>query len=126
MANIPETALGKSVDYPQAYAPELLVAIPRIIGRSELGISEEDSLPFQGEDFWTAFEISWCNQSGLPQVAVGEFVLPCDSPCIVESKSLKLYLNSLNQHRFSSWESAKQTVFLDLSRYGAFCHRNDP
>ena len=110
-----DTPLGKFVDYPETYEPALLFAIPRAIGRGDLGISADASLPFQGEDFWTAFEISWCNDHGMPQVAVGEFVLPSESPNIIESKSLKLYLNSLNQHRLPSWALAQQTMVDDLS-----------
>ena len=114
-----DTPLGKTVDYPSAYAPELLFAIPRALGRAELGLSSgneiDDVLPFAGEDMWTAYEISWCNLQGKPQVVVGEFILPCDSPFIVESKSLKLYLNSLNQHRFTSLQAARQTIADDLS-----------
>jgi len=117
--NVTDTPLGKTVDYPSAYAPELLFAIPRATGRAELGLlpgNEADAvLPFAGEDMWTAYEISWCNLQGKPQVVVGEFILPCDSPFIVESKSLKLYLNSLNQHRFASLQAARQTIADDLS-----------
>ncbi|PCJ36316.1 MAG: NADPH-dependent 7-cyano-7-deazaguanine reductase QueF [Cellvibrionales bacterium] len=119
-ANVNDTPLGKTVDYPSAYAPELLFAIPRAPGRAELGLSPGnevgDVLPFAGEDMWTAYEISWCNLQGKPLVAVGEFILPCDSPFIVESKSLKLYLNSLNQHRFVSVALARQAIADDLSR----------
>ncbi len=117
-SNMNDTSLGKTVDYPSAYAPELLFAIPRSAGRAELGIESEATnlLPFSGDDLWTAYEISWCNAQGKPLVAVGEFVLPCDSPFIVESKSLKLYLNSLNQHRFTSFEDVTKTITDDLSR----------
>ncbi len=115
-SKIPDTSLGQTVDYPEFYAPELLFAIPRLAGRIELGLSENEVLPFLGEDLWTAYEISWCNDKGKPLVAVGEFIFPANSSCIVESKSLKLYLNSLNQHRFASVEAARFTIAGDLSR----------
>ena len=117
-SNDSDTPLGKTVDYPSAYAPQLLFAIPRDAGRAELDFEsgELNVLPFTGEDLWTAYEISGCDTKGKPWVAVGEFSLPCESPFIVESKSLKLYLNSLNQHRFASLQAARQTIADDLSR----------
>lgn len=121
-SNHSDTPLGKAVDYPSAYAPQLLFAIPRDEGRAELGLVLDPSskattlLPFSGEDLWTAYEISGCDTKGKPWVAVGEFTLPCASPFIAESKSLKLYLNSLNQHRFASLQTARQTIADDLSR----------
>ena len=117
-SNDNDTPLGKVVDYPSVYAPQLLFAIPRDAGRAELDFESGalNVLPFTGEDLWTAYEISGCDTKGKPWVAVGEFSLPCESPFIVESKSLKLYLNSLNQHRFSSLQAARQTIADDLSR----------
>ena len=116
--NTGDIPLGKTLDYPSAYAPQLLFAIPREAGRVELGFDSTalGSLPFTGEDLWTAYEISGCDTQGKPWVAVGEFTLPCESPFIVESKSLKLYLNSLNQHRFASLQAARQTIADDVSR----------
>ena len=129
-SNMVDTPLGKTVDYPSAYAPQLLFAIARLAGRTELGLDSltgneagneagnetSATLPFAGNDLWTAYEISWCNTQGKPLVVVGEFIVPCDSPFIVESKSLKLYLNSLNQHRFDCVEAARLTIANDLSR----------
>ena len=80
--------------HPSEYSPQLLRAIPRAEARSRLGIA--DALPFSGEDIWNAYELSWLDPNGKPVVATGEFRFPADSPNIVESKSLKLYLNSLN------------------------------
>ncbi|MBQ0719041.1 MAG: NADPH-dependent 7-cyano-7-deazaguanine reductase QueF [Gammaproteobacteria bacterium] len=117
-SNIAAAPLGKTLDYPSAYAPQLLFAIPRLAGRTELGLDSRsaNTLPFAGQDLWTAYEISWCNLQGKPLVAVGEFTVACESPFIIESKSLKLYLNSLNQHRFASLPAARQTIADDLSR----------
>lgn len=113
-----DNPLGKTVDYPANYAPEALFAIPRELGRADLGLAGKAraDLPFKGEDLWTAYEISWCNPRGKPLVAVGEFILPCASPFIIESKSLKLYLNSLNQSRFASLAAVTKTIADDLSR----------
>ena len=94
-----EILLGKDVDYDASYAPQLLCPIARAPGREVLGIAA--ALPFRGVDIWNAYELSWLDASGKPRVAIGEFHIPADSPHIVESKSFKLYLNSLNQHRFA-------------------------
>ncbi len=91
--------LGKETGYPNAFDPGLLVALPRSTNRKQLGLSEQ--LPFVGEDVWHAYEISWLNKQGLPRVAVGRFYFPCTSPSIIESKSFKLFLNSLNQEKYN-------------------------
>ena len=99
MTTILDSPLGKSSDYVAQYDPSLLYPIARSESRKALGLN--DALPFFGEDIWTGYELSWLNTKGLPQVALIEFCLPCDSPNIVESKSIKLYLNSFNQSHFS-------------------------
>lgn len=106
--------LGQQVDYPKDYDPSVLVPIPRAGNRSALGLNE-GVLPFTGADVWNAFELSWLSLQGQPQVARGRFVFPCTSPNLVESKSLKLYLNSLNQHRFDDLHHATATIKADLS-----------
>lgn len=106
--------LGQQVDYPRAYDPGQLVPIARADNRRALGIG--DALPFVGADVWNAFELSWLDLHGLPQVARGRFIFPCDSPNLIESKSLKLYLNSLNQHRFADRDVAVATIQTDLSQ----------
>lgn len=105
--------LGQQVDYPKVYDPGQLVPIPRAENRVPLGIGTE--LPFVGADVWNAFELSWLDLRGMPQVARGRFIFPCTSPNLVESKSLKLYLNSLNQHRFADRDAAVATIQADLS-----------
>lgn len=105
--------LGKPVEYPCDYQPSLLFAIERKEKRIELGI--DASYEFHGEDIWNAYEISWLNQKGIPQVAIGEIRFPHSSPRIVESKSFKLYLNSLNQTRFSNIDEVKLIIANDLS-----------
>ena len=99
---------------PSEYSPHLLQTIPRAEGRLGLGIT--DALPFSGEDIWNAYELSWLDPNGKPVVATGEFRFPADSPGIVESKSLKLYLNSLNASHYESAEAVRRTIADDLAR----------
>jgi len=106
--------LGKQSAYVSTYSPELLRAIPRHSARLALGI-DSAQLPFFGEDVWNAYELSWLNNKGKPEVACAEFRFPCESPAIIESKSLKLYLNSLNQSTFGSVDQLLQTLKKDFS-----------
>ncbi|MFJ4389191.1 NADPH-dependent 7-cyano-7-deazaguanine reductase QueF [Pseudomonas soli] len=106
--------LGKSSEYVATYTPSLLFPIPRLAKWAELGVSG-DALPWQGVDFWNCFELSWLLPSGKPVVAIGEFAIPCDSPNIIESKSFKLYLNSLNQTVFASVAELQACLVKDLS-----------
>ena len=106
--------LGKSSEYISTYTPSLLFPIPRAAKWAELGLSAE-TLPYAGVDFWNCFELSWLLPSGKPVVAIGEFCFAADSPNIVESKSFKLYLNSLNQTVFADTQSLEQTLRADLS-----------
>lgn len=105
--------LGKEVDYDADYDPALLCAIPRQPGRDALGL--QTPLPFRGWDIWTAYELSWLNTHGKPLVACAEIRIPADSLNIVESKSLKLYFNSFNQHRFADAENVRVTITQDLT-----------
>jgi len=105
--------LGKSVTYADTYQPSLLDAIPRQWQRDTIGVS--NPLPFVGWDTWNAFEISWLNTKGKPQVAVAQIQVPCTSPNLIESKSLKLYLNSFNNTRFENAEKVRRTISQDLS-----------
>jgi len=114
MADYRDTALGDTTDYPSHYDAGLLYPIARQRGRDELGV-QSAALPFNGVDLWTAYELSWLQPKGLPQVAIAEFSVPADSPNIIESKSLKLYLNSLNQHRLAGEFELQQLLEQDLS-----------
>jgi 7-cyano-7-deazaguanine reductase len=105
--------LGRHTPAPQEYSPDILHAIPRKLARDKLQIAE--NLPFHGVDLWHAYEISWLDQTGKPAVFVGKFSVPAQSPNIVESKSFKLYLNSLNSTRFPSVEQAHSTIVTDIS-----------
>jgi len=106
--------LGRSIAYRDTYAPELLFPIARQIKRDEIGLPG-DALPFVGEDLWNAYELSWLNAHGKPVVAIGTFKVPASSPRMIESKSLKLYLNSFNQHRFIDPALVRDTLIRDLS-----------
>lgn len=110
-----QSLLGRATPYRSDYAPELLFPIPRQQKRDELRI-RADALPFVGEDVWNAYELSWLNARGKPQVAVGVFRIPAYSPCLIESKSLKLYLNSLNQTPFADVDQVRACVRKDLSQ----------
>ena len=106
--------LGKSSEYIATYTPSLLFPIPRAAKWAELGLTAQ-TLPYQGVDFWNCFELSWLLPSGKPVVAIAEFSIPADSPNIIESKSFKLYLNSLNQTPFADRAALVATLEQDLS-----------
>lgn len=110
-----DAPLGHPTDYPDAYAPGLLYALPRAPQRAALGI-RGDALPFVGVDLWTAYELTWLDARGKPMVAIATLEIPAESPSIVESKSMKRYLGSFAQTRFE--EPGEVTVALthDLSR----------
>lgn len=105
--------LGKATEYPAEYSPELLFPIPRSDSRQALGLGAK--LPFQGADLWNAWELTWLDPSGKPVVATAVLTVPVDSANIVESKSLKLYLNSLAMSRYASIEEVAAIVTADLS-----------
>lgn len=105
---------------PEAIDDSLLVAIPRELNRTQYKIDSND-LPFKGFDTWHCYEISFLNSNGYPINCVGKISYPCDSEFIVESKSIKLYLNSFNMQRFplsnidDCMDAAKEKIQTDLS-----------
>lgn len=105
--------LGKKTEYANQYDPSLLQPVPRSLNRNDLHLG--DTLPFLGCDLWTLYELSWLNDNGLPQVAIGEVAIPATSANLIESKSFKLYLNSFNQTRFSTWADVQARLQHDLS-----------
>ncbi len=105
--------LGKTSSYADQYDPGLLFPLPRQPKRDEIGISATP--PFLGADLWTAYELSWLNPRGKPQVAIAHFTVPCESPNIIESKSFKLYLNSFNNSRFDDAQAVLERLKADLS-----------
>jgi len=114
MANTPEQSqLGKASRYADQYDASLLFPIPRAPKREEVGVTGRPV--FFGADLWTAFELSWLNTKGKPQVAIAHITIPAESTHIVESKSFKLYLNSFNNTRFASHEEVKARIRADIS-----------
>ncbi|MBA4707917.1 NADPH-dependent 7-cyano-7-deazaguanine reductase QueF [Aquitalea aquatica] len=109
-----QSPLGKTVSYQDQYDASLLFPIPRKMKRDEIGVNEQ-ALPFAGVDIWTGFELSWLNARGKPQVGIATFLIPADSPNLIESKSFKLYLNSYNQTRIASLAELQAQLALDLS-----------
>ena len=106
--------LGQKTEYAANYDRTLLQPVPRALNRDALGIT--DAQPFTiGTDIWTAYEISWLNEKGLPQVAIADIYLDYRSRNLIESKSFKLYLNSFNQSKFADFEQVAQTMQQDLS-----------
>jgi len=93
--------------------PGLLFPVARQVKRDEIQVPLP--LPFHGCDLWNAYELSWLNPDGRPEIAIAEFRVPCDSECLVESKSLKLYLNSFCQSRFASKDEVEATLARDLA-----------
>lgn len=115
--NTPEQSqLGKASAYVDQYDAGLLFPIARSEKRNEIGIT--GTLPFMGADMWTAFELSWLNSKGKPQVAIAQITIPCESPCIAESKSVKLYFNSFNNTRFGGSnhgaDEVREAIALDI------------
>ncbi len=111
--NTPEQSqLGKTSAYADRYHPSLLFPLPREPKRREIGIT--GSVPFLGADLWTAYELSWLNPRGKPQVALAHITIPCESTHIVESKSFKLYLNSFNNTVFESADAVRERIRADI------------
>ena len=112
--NTPEQSqLGKVSAYIDQYDASLLFPLPRLAKREEIGAAI--SPPFFGADLWTAYELSWLNLRGKPQVALVQFTIPCETPNLIESKSFKLYLNSFNNSRFAEASEVQAKLRTDLS-----------
>ena len=114
--NTPDgSLLGRAAAYPDRYDPGLLFPIPRAAARAELGL-DSAALPFHGHDRWHAYELGWLDARGKPVTATATFLVPADSPNLVESKSLKLYLNSFNGERLDSSDTLRARIQGDLAR----------
>lgn len=113
--------LGENTHYPKTYNPDILYPISRNVGRDEIKHITGFCQSYQGVDIWQAFEISWLNPKGISQVAILKLFIPADSPNIVESKSLKLYFNSLNFTVFEDKQQLIDTIIQDIS----FCVKKD-
>ena len=112
MSTPENSPLGKATAYAGRYDPSLLFPIPREHKRIDIGVIEP--LPFTGVDIWNAYELSWLDAHGKPQVALAEFRVPAHSPNIIESKSFKLYLNGFSQERIEA-PALIDTLARDLS-----------
>jgi 7-cyano-7-deazaguanine reductase len=108
-----DSPLGKASAYVDQYDASLLFPIARAPQRQTLGAGTQ--LPFFGADLWTAYELSWLNLRGKPQVAIAHVMVPCESTHIIESKSFKLYLNSFNGSRFTDEQAVRQRLQTDIS-----------
>ncbi|OIN93809.1 MAG: NADPH-dependent 7-cyano-7-deazaguanine reductase QueF [Comamonadaceae bacterium CG1_02_60_18] len=112
--NLPEhSGLGQPTTYPSQLDAAQLYPIARALSRADLGLGA--SLPFMGADLWTAFELSWLNARGKPQVALAHITVPCESTNLIESKSLKLYLGSFANTRFAGAAQVQQRLRTDLT-----------
>jgi 7-cyano-7-deazaguanine reductase len=120
MSKVP---LGQPTDYPREYAPDVLCAVARSAAREALGLG--DDLPFQGEDIWNAWELSWLAESGKPIVATAVITVPADSTNIVESKSLKLYLNSFAMSHYAAKGELAGIISRDLTELTRTYHIAD-
>ena len=112
-SDLDASPLGHAATYTERYDPSLLFAVERAPQRALLEIGE--NLPFRGVDVWTAYETSWLDPRGKPQVGIATFSVPAESPRVVESKSVKLYLTAMNQTRFASASEVTTTIARDLS-----------
>lgn len=104
------TLLGKDTVYSDRYNPDLLQPIPRALGRDAIGDHD-----FRGTDIWRLYELSWLNEQGIPQTAVGELLVPASTHSIVESKSLKLYAGSFAMTKMSGKDEVAHRMAEDLS-----------
>ena len=114
MTGLADSPLGRAAKYPERHDPALLFSIERAPQRALLGF--DGAPPFGGVDLWTAYELSWLDAAGKPQVAIATFAVPADSPRLVESKSVKLYLAGLNLTRFGAESDVAATLARDLGR----------
>ncbi len=114
-STLEQSELGKKSLYKSHYDASLLFPLARLLKRQELGLSATDALPFHGIDRWHHYEVSWLNDKGKPVVAQADIRYSCTSPHIIESKSMKLYFNSLNNSHFHDASQVKALVEQDLS-----------
>ncbi len=113
---IPENSeLGKKSESDFSYNPDRLFPIPRAEKRIEIGV-DPGNLPFHGFDIWNHYEVSWLNAKGKPIVAMATIIYDCRSSHIIESKSMKLYFNSFNNHKFDSIAEVVKTIKNDVSK----------
>ncbi len=110
---IGDTLLGRAVEYGRGYNPQLLTPIARATTRAELGLGTD--LPFHGVDVWNAYELTWLDTRGKPEVGLLELRVPADSPMLIESKSLKLYLMGYAMERIADTATLTRRLAIDLA-----------
>lgn len=108
-----QNPLGKESDYPRSISPEILFSIARADSRDQLAIG--NPLPFHGVDIWNAWELTWLGPGKLPKVATAEIRVPANSPNLIESKSMKLYLNAYAMSCFDDAAEVATRITKDLS-----------
>ena len=113
MTDLDRAPLGHATGYPDRYDPTQLFAVERARQRAALGLGATP--PFVGSDLWTAYELTWLDARGKPQIAIASIDVPASSPSIVESKSMKLYLGSFAQSTFDDAEAVAATIEKDLA-----------
>ena len=118
-----ENPLGKEARHTSTYSPDLLFSLSRDEARRASGIGVD--LPFSGVDLWNAWEMTWLDRESKPVVATAEIRIPAESPCIIESKSLKLYLNSLAMSQYRDAQEVSKVVATDLSAAAGHAVRVD-
>ena len=109
---MPKNPLGRKSPLPEAYSPDLLFVIPRDISRAKLNNYSREQ--FNGFDLWRAYEVSWLTHSGKPENRAAEFQFSATSINIIESKSMKLYLNSFNTETFECPTELLETLEKEL------------
>jgi 7-cyano-7-deazaguanine reductase len=114
IAELHDAPLGHPTSHPDQYAPSLLFAVPRAAQRAALGLGHP--LPFTGVDVWTAYELTWLDPQGKPQIALATLEVPIESPALIESKSMKLYLASFAQTRLAGMTAVAAAIGHDLTK----------
>ena len=112
-SDLDRAPLGHATGYPDTYDPAQLFAVSRATQRAALGLT--DALPFSGSDLWTAYELTWLDSHGKPEIAIATIEVPASSPSIIESKSMKLYLGSFAQSSFASADQVVAAIERDLA-----------
>lgn len=107
-----QSDLGKKTEYDTQYNPDKLFPIPRKLNRDQIKVPEK--LPFFGYDLWNHYEVSWLNQKGKPIAGMARIQYACDSPNIIESKSMKLYFNSFNNTKMENIEMLESVIKTDI------------
>jgi 7-cyano-7-deazaguanine reductase len=110
-----DSPLGKNSHIPTEYDSSLLIPLSRLDSRVKSGLQEFSST-MHGKDYWTSYEASWLNSRGIPQNRILNITYNSDSKYFVESKSLKLYLYSLNNKKFNTIDEVSSLIQSDLEQ----------